>query len=258
MHYSSMRDELEKIAFGLEDARKMLRASKKMNFRVGNRQGIGYGTIGSKKFQRGQLKGVEKELVGRGVDPETANQAVKAVKAQQVQAMEGAMDNPEDWARTKTFTTSPEKGDFKRWATERGIPGTDKIKTPEQRMMSEALMKGHEMAEVAASKAPKKAFSGVGHLSPEVIMKEHNMLRTMPEDVRKGLDPVMQTIRGVDGQGEAVALKQYGIDYGKSPRLSRHARKRITEMMEKDVSPQFSAAYDGLAEAAPSLAAGLR
>jgi len=195
--------------------------------------------------------GVVGELTSRGVEEPIARKAVGSLKKQQATVM--GM-NPEEWAGKKSIIVSPERGDAKRWLAEKGLPHK-RIQTPEQRLMAEGLIKGHEMAERAAVKAPKVSFRGVGHLSPEVILKEHNMLVTMPKALRKKVAPSTQAMRKM--QGESEALRQVtggGFRFGKSQRLSRHARKRVTELMEKEVQPQIQEGYQQLSSLAPTLA----
>ena len=101
---------------------------------------------------------------------------------------------------------------------------------PNQRKMFEAVSKGHELDELQALKNPQESFARRGHMSPEVILKEHNRLVTLPPG-NDELKKVMQTVRGA--MGESGQLAEAGVTYGQGPRYSRHARKRITENMEQ-------------------------
>jgi hypothetical protein len=99
---------------------------------------------------------------------------------------------------------------------------------PNQRKMIEAVTKGHELDEISTSDA--LSFRRYGHNSPDVILREHNRITTLPAEYRQ-VGELFSKAR--EGAGESQALAAYGIDYGKSGRLSRHARKRITEDLER-------------------------
>ena len=248
----SMCDELLKISFSAQDARRMLAATRGKTVRAGSRIGLGYGVIPSKKFVGKEQSRLVGEMTSRGVEKGTAGKAISNLKKQQLESL--PFEDPEAWSRGKDFMISPGKGDAAKMFRGLGVPGMEAVKTPKQRMMGEAYMKGHEMAEMAGLKKPMQSFRAAGHMSPEVILKEHNMLVTSPKSVREAWTPAMTALR--QPAGEAAALKHVGVEYGKSPRFSRHARKRIAELLEKETKPALEAGYGELASMAPTLAKG--
>ena len=255
-NFLSFIDELYKLAFGPQEARQLLRAAKRRTVRAGGRVGLGYGAIPNQAFNAKQTGEAVEQLARRGLDPAAASSGIARVKRIQSEAL--GM-NPEEWARKgKSYMVTPEKGDATRWfrkgpMSEALGDAAASVKTPEQRMMLDSLLKGHELSELAAVKNPRMAFRGVGHLSPEVILREHNQLVTMPSKTREALSPVVTGMRQLQGEAEALRKATGGkFDFGKNPRLSRHARKRVTELMEREVQPQLEAGYGQLASAIQS------
>jgi hypothetical protein len=120
--------------------------------------------------------------------------------------------------------------------------------TPQENIMVESITKGHELDELAASYGNTPYYLNKhwheywSHASPDVILKEHNRLVTLPEHLKQGPLKLFQELRS-GPLGEANALSNY-IDYGNSPRLSRHARKRILERITKDQYRAYNDAYD--------------
>jgi hypothetical protein len=103
--------------------------------------------------------------------------------------------------------------------------------TPEQNILLESIAKGHELDELKAAVSPSSSFwkSNFSHMSPDVLLQEHNRLVTLPPEHREALSDVMRQTRS--RVGDADTLSNY-IDYGKSERLSRHARKRILQQID--------------------------
>lgn len=105
----------------------------------------------------------------------------------------------------------------------------------DQRQMLEAVVKGHELDETLVR--PALSFKPFGHNSPDVLLREHNRLATLPT----ANSAVRDYMRDLRKNTESPVLAQYGIDFGKSERLSRHARKRITEHMERRTMKELGA-----------------
>ena len=98
--------------------------------------------------------------------------------------------------------------------------------TPEQARMSYAINVGHELDELGAQ--PQRSFyETFGHYSPDVVLREHNRLVTLPP----GHEAVVEMQKRLREKREAVALKPW-LEFGQGERLSRHARRRITEQLE--------------------------
>lgn len=99
----------------------------------------------------------------------------------------------------------------------------------EQHKMLEAVVKGHELAETQVR--PGSSVRGFGHRHPDVLLREHNMLVTLPEKYA----PVKEYLTAARATADAPTLEYLSdgaFQYGKGQRFSRHARKRLGEMME--------------------------
>jgi len=118
----------------------------------------------------------------------------------------------------------------------RNMPG-------EARKATEAIIRGHEMNEMAmAARGVKEQRFPLttGHVHPEVLLREHNQISTLPGGVREPVQglfgqmradieqPLFESAtRGVGGQG---------MQLGQGQRLSRHARRRISDRMQQLVA----------------------
>ncbi len=83
----------------------------------------------------------------------------------------------------------------------------------------------HEGFELRAK--PLGEFSS--HVSPEVILKEHNILKTLPKRYI-GAKQTLQSLR-FETYGFPETIPGFAI--GESPRLSRHAIKRLSPILMK-------------------------
>lgn len=111
-----------------------------------------------------------------------------------------------------------------------------------QQKMFHAVMKGHELDEATV---PARLGAGhFGHRSPDVIFREHNRLATLP----KGNEAVVSSMKHYRGQREGSYLFPKGIEYGSGPRLSRHARKRLTALAEQKTVDQTKPAIKQMLE----------
>jgi uncharacterized membrane protein (UPF0127 family) len=97
----------------------------------------------------------------------------------------------------------------------------------------------HELAEATTNRLLQKfriahpdrmGFAGAGHFAPSVLLREHNILRTLtglkPTQKKTVIDLYRQVRAPMD---EMAYFRQHipGYVHGESPRLSRHALKRI-------------------------------
>jgi len=216
---------LTKLAFNVQDAKQLLRNLKPLQQKI---PGEVIGAVPSKSW-------LQKNVIDKlpFFDPSFALKDAPPL-----------LDKP--------YISLPKyRGDLAHWF-QKGMPGIEadpyyvratknlslKIKTPEERIMFEALMKGHEKAELIGHKNPSEFFKEkFEHISPEVIFNEHNMLMAMPEHIRKKLLPLMDFLRN-PGRGSSEAM-DLGIAtkgrfmYGESPRINRHERKHLTDLVEK-------------------------
>lgn len=126
-------------------------------------------------------------------------------------------------------------GDTKRWLQK--TLGVDAEAgrlplTPSENRMLEGVLKGHELDELGAR--PSASFLPFGHRSPDVILREHNRVVTLPS-AYGGVRRIMDLVRNFAGAEAGVLRRATGgkFDYGSSPRLSRHARRRIVALVER-------------------------
>jgi len=121
--------------------------------------------------------------------------------------------------------------------------------TPEQRMMHNAVIKRHEMAELGINKkfrGPEPFGMGTGHMGAEAPLTDHTVLATLP----KGNEPIREAVQGYRGT-EANLLERAtrgvggrpGMEFGaEGQRLTRHARKRVGRRMEELAGQDLQAA----------------
>ena len=110
--------------------------------------------------------------------------------------------------------------------------------SPEDKKLFEQLGLAHEMAErhftgVPSGEALAKAMesTGIGH-APGVIPVEHNILSTLPTE-HSPVREAQKLLRQDDPAIQAFERATGGrIPFGSGQRLSRHARRRITELMQ--------------------------
>lgn len=224
---------LRKLAYGPEAMGKVLKAFKrnamKADIRLWGEAGpsMGYGYVPTEK---GMLQGVRDMLAEAGMPAQDARQYIKD--------QGGALAELFDIGKRRGPTfLQPRKKDsveFYRHMNETtGIMDeaalNDVAGSPSNRRALDALTKGHELAESQVT--PTVSFRGLGHLSPDVILREHNMVRTLPPE-NEAAGRVMKGMRRL-AEGPLIEEATDGaFRYGESPRLSRHARKHVTKMVE--------------------------
>lgn len=232
---TSFFDELTKIALTRRTMQKMLLAAKKKQIRKGHAAQMGYGYVLPGRAQRKHVDKAVTQLTEMGAPAEKTRAAIEAsVAASPARGFSTA---------TKGMILTPEAGDAKRFLQqipEGAFPGLGKslkqVKSPAQRKALEAVIKGHEMAESQVK--PTASFMGFGHLSPDVILREHNIIQTLPRGMKRAAGPLRKMRKG----REAAALKEVtGFEFGKGKRISRHARKHLTRMMDEAAAPHVKA-----------------
>lgn len=219
-----------KIAFGPAEAGGVLGAAKKYVLRRGTTLGAGYAApgIGS---TGGDIKYLSNVLADHGADVGKARSALQNQFAESPIA---------PWSQRKAVFT-PNRGDggsFLRSIAKYGPPkaenellGHVNSMSPTERRTLDAVLKGHELDELQVP--TRLAFTPFGHRSPDVVLREHNRVATLPAD-HANVRGAMQALREIS-KGEKRTLQEYGVQYGTGPRLSRHARKHITNMMEAEM-----------------------
>jgi hypothetical protein len=209
---------LEKTAFGPEQANKVLSIAKTLQLPKASK-GLRPGLSAAPNFKN-TVKGVARVATPLGA---TRAEVVEHVAAQPGMAAVKRAGRPVIFPG-KGSTQSQFSGNITDTIM-RGTGGPSAPAVPSnQRKMLHAVVKGHELDEIASRQA--LGAGQFGHRSPDVLYREHNRLVTMPA----GNEKVKDFMRYQRGAGEAPWLfDRVGLEYGKGPRLSRHARKRLTE-----------------------------
>lgn len=91
------------------------------------------------------------------------------------------------------------------------------------------IFDNHELDETKV----KKLIPFAGHLNPDVILKERNVVNTLPKEYNQAKDFVTELRKG---SGEMAALRGITgipLERMEGQRLSRHARKRIVNKYEE-------------------------
>ena len=243
---------LEKVAFGPQAAKKVLRLAKKKIVKVPRMEQTGQRAMGQvMRGEQPKLTFSEAALMQGGGAPMAVHpSAAKKIKSMASSgAISGPMTSPEMVSGAKQMQgriITARGGDATKRVREHplvgdAVAGPISRMTPDQRMMHNAVIKRHELAELGI-KAPTsggaQAFSlGTGHMGAAAPLTDHTVLATLP----KGSAPIREAVQGYRGV-EADLLERAtrgvggrpGIEFGaKGTRLSRHARKRIGGRMEQ-------------------------
>jgi hypothetical protein len=126
------------------------------------------------------------------------------------------------------------KGDASKLLKDKGLL-KEKL-SPENKNMFNKLMLMHEEIERKAGKKAKELVNFNTHGSPDVILRESNLLATLPKE-HQALKDVFKTVRNLDQTKNILENSIKGFRYG-GQRYSRHARKRMNEILkEKGIKP---------------------
>jgi len=214
---ASFFDELEKIAYSLADMRKVLQLSAKKAIRLPRRL-IPMGPVALPAGATGAQRAAA-----------TASAAAGHISPQQLAATQKLL------GETSGKMLVPKKsGGVVGWVKSMGVP-EEAVPKGKARMAAESLLRGHELDELAlgARKVNLPYLHKATHVSPDVILRERNRLVTMPESVRGDVADLIAPLRGLS---EAPILEKatrtvsgQGLPYAGGPRLSRHARKKISK-----------------------------
>jgi len=245
MHYAyGQRAAFLKLGYDLDDAGQVLQAVKKYKLPKASRRTMAelQGTPVTPKMHRTQGAAAmhpmsfhtndQKKLFGRMAEkiPEQAEMYNGMVGTLSKDAPQLAPIRAVMGDRPKGVIFGGGSDPRRMLADATMMPNPPKM-SPEQYKMMHSVIGGHELDELGADL--NGAMLGFGHYSPDVMLKEHNRLATMPE----GYEPVRQIFQHARGiRGEANALSDYGITYGQGERLNRHQRKHISRLMEDDVA----------------------
>jgi hypothetical protein len=241
-------DELEKVAFNMADAKKVLHLAKRKIIKVPRMR---QAEKALQKMSPGDPLpfSVAEEMVlrGYGAPVGVGRGAHKVIERAQAAGLTAPM-SPERIAQTRQLggkIITGKGGDATaalRRAPNVGIAVREPISrmSGEQRMMHNAIIKNHELAEIGTKGgATQSAFSlATGHRGTQPPLLDNNMLATLPK--KHGVvKETMQRYRPM----EAYYLEQAtrgvggrpGLEFGEQ-RLSRHARKRVGQIMEKQTT----------------------
>jgi hypothetical protein len=219
--FESFSDELVKIAFGADQASKVLSLAKRIQLPKASARVQPFLSASPNKSR----------LVGDAVrsanliSPGAGEHVRSAVESQPVSKL--VRDRP---------AIFPGSGSIQKQmhsSTLGGLGNAPKVPA-DQRKMLHAVVKGHELDE--SSVRGRIGAAHYGHRSPDVIFREHNRLATLPPG-NEAVRAHMKHYR--EGIGEA-SLMPARIPYGSGTRLSRHARRRLTDLQEQKTIKQYN------------------
>jgi len=217
-------DELEKIGLDLRSARKMTQAIRGNRIRrnlvsVFNPQAPkSVASRGPQTVPRMSKTEMKRHLKAKGIPASAADVEVAT------QRLHGITRG-----RGRIFSKGEMSGSLKK------VLGHGALKHPKHKEMANRIALGHEGSELRHLKRSKtKNANFYGHASPGVIVEESSMAASLPKSygpVKRYLKhqreleagEIADKVRGVGGKP--------GFQYGK--RYSRHARKRIAEVVER-------------------------
>jgi len=227
-------DELEKIAYSFKDMRKVLSLSAKKTMKLPPEDLL----IGPAALPRTiDLKEVHNKLVGAGL----GEHQISSVDQLQRNSL-GKMQMPRN------------TGGVVGYLRGMGLP-TPAHMSGQQHVAVESLLRGHELDElqIGGRKLNKPYMAAATHTSPDVYLREHNRVVTSPPEVQDALRTVMGPFRTYENH--AMKSVSPNLTFGQGPRLSRHARKHLTESLTaKTLQPGFQApgnVAQGLAKPLP-------
>lgn len=110
---------------------------------------------------------------------------------------------------------------------------------PRQKRLINAITLRHEGAESAIKNVNDKFFQQAMHRGPEVILKEHNQVRSLTGKGSKKVKELFTRGRTLGPEQSIISkgIPELGFEYGKSERLSRHAIRRISDSLNKKMNP---------------------
>ncbi len=226
-YVNGQKAALAKLAFGPEEAARVLQLGKKMApGRAVERAALreaGMHTaagLGSAPSYAAQAR--VQHQIARGVEHPEISKQLAATAALPQDSVLGQL------AQTHPGGTYMRgNGNALRSLADAGIPVPSTLPPSQQKMLN-AVITGHELDE-AKTLSPGMGMAHMGHRSPDVVLREHNRVATLPAEHAPVRD-IMTATR--QPYGEAALLKQYGVEYGQpGGRISRHLRKSITRDM---------------------------
>jgi len=222
-------DEIEKTALDLESAKKMTEASVKPYL-----------------VRRGRA--TDSGIRLRAVDPATGKPMEGPYFPRRMGSPEGplmASPSPKTGSRPLIFARG------KRLSSLSENVGSSRGFTPRQKEMHKRIILGHEGSEVKHLKKYSPEFaSRFGHASPKVLVEESNMIANMPKEFSPVKRRIRQMRQGPEAGGDVKEMASMVRGVGGKPgyvhgrRYSRHAKKRIAEIVERKMGEEKSRALE--------------
>ena len=114
-----------------------------------------------------------------------------------------------------------------------GIHMPKKISGKSKELLNKVVL-NHEANEIRSKAMSDSYLNRWGHVSPKVILREHNIVSQLSGEGSKPVRDIMHTLRkGKEGAEIHKAIPNLGYQHGKSERLSRHAIRRITDIVNR-------------------------
>lgn len=242
----AFQEEIDKIALNLEEARK---ASNILKPRI-KRQ--------ISEMHTGQLVSFNKNLAEVARDQVKNSLLLKIItKIGPLKGMSEAMEDivrhskelhgkiqqphggairalttkPKMESISKLFMNKKQKSNLAKYRTQMMNLPVKSISKEDKEMINRiGLM--HEGAEIKVKKrnvAPIRS-----HVSPEVLLKEHNMIITLDPKKYPGSINFFKTLRNITGENKLLSSIYPGFKYGQGSRLSRHKIKGMTNQFIKE------------------------
>lgn len=142
------------------------------------------------------------------------------------------LDTPEGQvqikAQAKLLNISPQDLTEQIKRRIKSVPFAYGMDAPNKELLQRTLA-AHEGSELRHGPYSKQTF--FGHLSPKVVLEEGNMMATLPKEHGPVRD-YMQKLRTYGGEKAYIEKNIPGYQYG-STRLSRHAKRRVSDILER-------------------------
>lgn len=235
MRFDSFWDELSKIAVSLADLNKLTRLAKRKTIKTPM-------VDQPAALPRGGMRSLMSSVRSKG-DPETTKRVARLSKI-----MGGKLGYPRRggaFRALKRAAVKPGRGRQGALQARYNKSVAAVAGDPQSRRATEGIVAGHELQELAKGRSRYPISGQQGGHRPGVIPVEHNIVTTLPKEVA----PAGRLMRDFRELGPDASLFEQatrgpagvGMAFGKGPRLSRHAVRRIGQRMEELERQMFEA-----------------
>jgi len=112
--------------------------------------------------------------------------------------------------------------------------------TPNQFEARNRLGLAHEVDETGVKRISTAFVERAQHGNPDVILREHNRVTTLPKSLRPAGDTIV-ALRTAGPEAQLIrdatkTISGQSVQFGQGPRLSRHARKRIGQNIDRQTA----------------------